>query len=193
MIGLYGIPPLGVIFQSGTGNITTFDDLRKTTRARWGVHEIFQGKPQLEYAGAELIELSFSMNFIKPMTTDPTAAMFILEEMMDLAIPGPFVVGLKPMGRGMSLFVMEELEENPKYFFQGGGIIGASVQVKLKEYPDNFLNTLLGALGGLGGFNPANFNPDVVAPEVPELVNNEAAAALPAVKPITSVAIASRL
>jgi phage protein U len=145
MIGLYGT----ILFHSGTGSITTFDELKKTVSARWETHEIFQDKPLLEYGGPQLIEVSFSMCFIKPMTMDPTAGIIALQQIMDLALPLPLILGVLPVGRGSSLFVMTELEVNPKYFFQGGSIMGAAVEVKLKEYVEgNILNSLQKLMGG---------------------------------------------
>jgi hypothetical protein len=114
MIGLYG----PVFFHSGSTGLTTFDAMKKTVTARWGVHEVWLDKPMLEYAGPELIEISFTMELIKPFTTDPLGMIILLEETMDLAIPYPLVIGLKPMGRGMSLFVLTSLTHEMKYFYR---------------------------------------------------------------------------
>jgi phage protein U len=153
-----------VVFGTFGGAVSTFDELKKTVSARWGTHEIWQGKPILEYAGASLIELTFKMELIKPYTVDPKSAITMLQEIMDLAIPLPLIIGLFPMGRGLSLFVMESLEIELKYFFQGGGILGASANVKLKEYPNPpLINTLRAALGG-GDTAPATDTAATAAP-----------------------------
>jgi phage protein U len=194
MLGLYG----PVFFTTIFGGVNTFDDLKKTTSTRWGTHELWQQLPLLEYTGPHLIELSFKMNFILPITTDPAGAMFLLEQMQYSATPYPLVIGLMPMGRGPSLFVMESLEENPKYFFRGGSIIGASVEVKLKEYPISFgLNNLLSALGGAFGSSTPT---DVVGAALPAAVVSTEQAAAATASPVvanlpapTNVAIASRL
>jgi Phage P2 GpU len=149
MIGMYG----PIFFTTGV----VVDNMKKTVGARWGTHEIWQGKPILEYAGASLIELSFQLQLLKPFTIDPLAAIITLQEIMDLATPLPLILGVFPMGRGLSLFVMESLEVEPLYFFQGGGILGANCEVKLKEYPDpGLINSLLAALGGQGSQSTAD-------------------------------------
>jgi phage protein U len=181
-----------IVFGTSHGVVSTFNDLKKTVSARWSTHEVFGDKPMLEYAGPELISLTFEMELITPVTINPTATIVQLQEIMDLAIPLPLVIGKIPMGRDASLFVMESLDVNPEYFFRGGTIMGAKVNVTLKEYPTNFvsslLNALKGAVGGLlGGLIPANVK---AATPIAQLAT-EAAAAAPA--KITSVAIASRM
>lgn len=164
-IGTYG----PIIFGTGPTGVLTFDNFKKTVTARWGTHEVYQDKPLLEYAGPNLIEVAFTMGLISPITSDPTAAIVTLQETMDLALPYPLTIGMLPVGRDASLFILESLEVNPKYFYRGGTIIGAEVAVKLKEYPTNFISTLLQALGGLfgGGGAASTVAPDIQAPSNP--------------------------
>jgi hypothetical protein len=148
MIGLYG----PIFFHSGTTGLTTFDALKKTVTGRWGNHDVWMSKPLLEYSGPQLIEISFRMELIKPVTVDPLMTIVMLEEIMDFAMPLPLVIGMKPMGRGSSLFVLTSLSHEMKYFYRNGGLMGASVEVQLKEYPDTFtISNLMKALGGLFG------------------------------------------
>lgn len=173
MIGLYG----PVVFGTTGAGVSTFDDMHKTVSARWGVHEVFGAKPMLEYSGPQLIELTFSMDLITPATVNPTSTITMLQEIMDLAIPLPLVIGSMPMGRDASLFVMQSLEVIPEYFFRKGTIMGAKVQVSLKEYPTNIISSLLNALGGaLGGLIPGN----VQAPTSTALIGTENAGIAPA-------------
>jgi hypothetical protein len=124
--------------------------MSKTVTARWGDHAIHLDKPLLEYSGPQLIELSFKMELVKPFTADPLGTIIVLEEIMDLAIPLPLIVGMKPMGRGFSLFVLTSLKHQMKYFYRGGGLMGASVEVELKEYPTTIsISSLTRALGGV--------------------------------------------
>lgn len=146
MIGLYG----PIFFQSGNP-VTTFDNMKKTVTARWGSHEVWLDKPLLEYSGPQLIEVSFTMELITPFTADPLGTVILLEETMDLAIPYPLIIGMKPMGRGMSLFVMTSLSSQPKHFYRNGSWLGCSVEVQLKEYPNISLSNLMQALGGVFG------------------------------------------
>jgi hypothetical protein len=128
--------------------------MKKTVTARWGDHPIHLSKPLLEYAGPQLIEITFRMELIKPFTVDPLMTIIMLEEIMDLATPLPLIIGMKPMGRGLSLFVLSSLSHEMKYFYRGGGLLGASVEVQLKEYPMSpaaLLNSLSKALGGVFG------------------------------------------
>ena len=151
MIGVYG-----PIFFTPGNPVTTFDNMKKTVTARWGEHEVWLGMPLLEYAGPKLIEVSFTMELIKPFTMDPMGAVTILEGMMDSATPAPLIVGMKPMGRGMSMFVMTSLSSQPKFFYRGGEWMGCSVEVQLKEYPstsspNNLMQALGGAFSGITG------------------------------------------
>jgi hypothetical protein len=148
MIGLYGT----IFFHSGSTGLSTFNEMRKTVTARWNDHPVHMSKPLLEYSGPQLIEVTFRMELIKPFTVDPLSTIITLEEIMDLAIPLPLIIGMKPMGRGVSLFVLTNLQHEMKYFYRDGGLLGASVEVQLKEYPDTFtISNLMRALGGLFG------------------------------------------
>jgi phage protein U len=147
MIGLYG----PILFHSGTTGLQTFDEMKKTVTARWGTHDVWLQKPLLEYSGPQLIEITFRMELIKPFTADPLMSIIMLEEIMDLATPLPLVIGMKPMGRGLSMFVLTSLSHQMKYFYRNGGLLGASVEVQLKEYVSNPLSNLMKALGGLFG------------------------------------------
>jgi phage protein U len=169
MIGLYG----PIFFQSGSTNLSTFDGLKKTVTARWGSHEVWMDKPMLEYSGPQLIEVNFTMELIKPFTVDPLATVILLEETMDLAVPYPLIIGMKPMGRGMSLFVLTSLSHQPKYFYRSGQWLGCSVEVQLKEYPNISLSNLIQALGGAFSNDPA---PDVQAGSLPSSVSQPEAA-----------------
>jgi anti-sigma factor ChrR (cupin superfamily) len=55
----------------------------------------------------------------------------------------------------MSLFVLTSLTHEMKYFYRDGGLLGASIDVQLKEYPNISLNSLVQALGGVFGNSPA--------------------------------------
>jgi len=166
MTGIYG----PIVFGTGYGG-NDFQDMRKTVSARWLSHEVHLNKPLLEYGGPQLIEVEFTMKWMLPISGDPVSAIFILQEIMDLALPLPLFIGLLPVGRGSSLFVMQELQISPKYFVQGGVLIGADAQVHLKEYVDTLaLNSLLQALGA------GNTASDVNAGSLPtDMVNTESA------------------
>lgn len=147
MTGMYG----PIIFGTGYGG-NDFQDMRKSVSARWLSHEVHASKPLLEYGGPQLIEIQFRMKWCLPISGDPTQTIFILQEIMDLAVPLPLVMGMFPMGRGSSLFVMTELSWNPNYFFRDGAMIAADADVHLKEYVDSVSpSSLFSALGGLGG------------------------------------------
>jgi hypothetical protein len=191
MIGMYG----PIFFEAATSP----EGIKKTVGARWGTHELWRAKPLLEYAGPSLIGLEFKMIFIKPFTADPLAMVILLEETMDLALPYPLILGIKPMGRGASLFVMEDLTVSPQYFFQGGAFLGVEVEVKLKEYPDNLISTLLAALGGVFGGGGATgtvtvgqLTQDVSAGAMPATLAQPETAAVSSAQQIVSVAQASR-
>jgi hypothetical protein len=62
------------------------------------------------------------------------------------AMAAPLIVGGKPMGPGLSLFVITEIHEKHKTWLKGGRLIAVELDVTFKEYIP-FAEGLLSALG----------------------------------------------
>ena len=134
MIGVFGLTP-PIIFGASPLGTVTFEDMSKTQEARWADHEVHLSLPLSEFIGPNLSEIEFTMNFIQGWTMDPTLGIIAVETAINLSLPGPLIIGLKPMGRGMSLFTIRSIVEKPKFFQpNNGSILAATIGVKLKEY-----------------------------------------------------------
>jgi Phage P2 GpU len=128
--GAYG----SIIFGRARGRINTFYEIKKRSEGRYGAHMVHLRKPLLEWAGNDLlaIELGFALN--AAWCGDPNIILAEWHFYHENAIPAPLIVGGKPLGPGLSLFVVEGLEELHKYWLPGGQLLAVELHTSFKEY-----------------------------------------------------------
>jgi Phage P2 GpU len=128
--GAYG----SIIFGKTQGRINTFYEVKRHYEGRYGEHMVHLRKPLLEWAGNGLVAIEFGFNLNAAWCGDPNELLAQWHFYHENAIAAPLIVGGKPMGPGLSLFVVEHLEELHKYWLAGGQLIGVELHVSFKEY-----------------------------------------------------------
>jgi len=144
MEGLYG----AIVFGRAQGRIETFHEIDRKYEGRYGVHNVHLRKPLLEWAGNGLVEITMKISLNAAWCGDPLPLLAQWHFFHENAICAPLVVGTKPMGPGLSLFVITELNEHHKHWLKGGQLIAVELDVTFKEYIP--FTDLLGSLGALG-------------------------------------------
>jgi hypothetical protein len=147
--GLYG----AVIFGRLQGRIMTFHEIDRKYRGRFTAHMPHLRKPLLEWAGNDLVEIEMKVHLNAAWCGDPLPLLALWHLFHENAISAPLIIGGKPMGPGLSLFVITELHEHHKHWLQGGRLIAVELGVTFKEYIP-FSEGLLSMFGlpDLGGF-----------------------------------------
>ena len=134
MIGFLG----SVVFEVSSGGgplgikAFSFRDFKKTKGAHFAEHEVFGGKPLLEFTGIKTNTVSLSINLSASMGISPSEKIATLTDMCNAGKAVPLVIGSEVMG----LWVITDLGESWDCVDSKGNLVSAVVSVELKEYPD---------------------------------------------------------
>lgn len=146
--GIYGV----IQFGKAQGRIHTFHEIERKYTGRFTSHMVHLRKPLLEWAGNDLVEITMKVNINASWAGDPIPLLAQWHFFHENALAMPLIVGGKPMGPGLSLFVITELKETHKHWLRGGKLIAVELEATFKEYIA-FSEGLFAALGipGFGG------------------------------------------
>lgn len=147
--GIFG----AIIFGRNGRRIHTFYEITRKYSGRYGSHMVHLRKPLLEWAGNDLIEVDMKINLQSTWCGDPLPILAEYHLFHENALAAPLIVGGKPMGPGLSMFVMTDLHETHKNWLAGGRLIGVEIDVSFKEYIPFAEGVLsqLGIPGFIGG------------------------------------------
>lgn len=134
MIGIMG----SVMFEvSGGGGLLgvrafTYRDLQRQRAAKYATHEVFGGKPLLEFTGLDSDSFTLKLRLDAAMGVDPASKIDEIIGMMEAGLSVPVTLGGEPQG----LYVVESVSEAWDVVENKGKIVAATLTVHLKEYPD---------------------------------------------------------
>ena len=126
MIASYG----DVVFNVSAEQVKTFGDFSRETRIKFAKHEIYNGKPVLQYTGAENCTVSMSIQLRAGLGVNPKQEIEKLREMATAGEEKPLVIGEEILGK----YVLENISEEREHIDNKGNLINANVKIKLTEY-----------------------------------------------------------
>lgn len=146
--GIFG----AIQFGRARGRIMTFHEVERKYQGRFSSHEVHLRKPLLEWAGNDLVKISMKVNLDAAWCGDPLPILAEWHFFHENALAAPLVIGSKPMGPGLSLFVITEMSESHKHWLKGGRLLAVELSIEFQEYIA-FSEGLLSSLGipGFGG------------------------------------------
>jgi hypothetical protein len=146
--GIYG----SVIFGRAMGRIHTFHEIERKYTGRFTSHMVHLQKPLLEWAGNDLITIEIKVNLDASWCGNPLPILAEWHFYHENALSAPLIIGGRPMGPGLSLFVIVDMHEAHKHWLVGGRLLAVELSITLKEYIP-FASGLLSSLGipGFGG------------------------------------------
>jgi phage protein U len=130
LLGTFG----DIVFEVSDERVKTFDGYNRQGQARYASHEVLGRKPILEYLGAALDQVSFSMKLNAGLGVNPVEELAKLRKMLNGGQAARLVIGGKPQGEDK--WVLESLSETYDYLDNKGNVIVATVNLTLKEYID---------------------------------------------------------
>jgi hypothetical protein len=128
--GLFG----AIIFGRNMGAIHTFYEIDRDYKGRFGTHMVHLRKPLLEWAGNDLVKIDMRLKLNASWCGDPNKILAEWHFFHENAMAAPLIVGGKPMGPGLSLFVITELKEHHKHWLRGGRLIAVELDAHFEEY-----------------------------------------------------------
>lgn len=112
--------------------VLTFDGYKRSGGGRWATHEIIGQKPVLEFVGAGLEEVSFSMLLHAGLGISPNDELRKLRQMRDEGVVCLLVVGEQQVTENK--LVLQKLDEDHRVFDGSGQVLSAAVNVNFVEY-----------------------------------------------------------
>src|SRR5215471_13889339 len=148
--GIYG----ALIFGRAMGRIMTFHEINRKYKERYGAHMVHLRKPLLEWAGNDLVEIDMGVNLDGSWCGDPQPLLEQWHVYEAGALAAPLIVGGRPMGPGLSLFVIDSLTEHHKHWLPGGQLLAVELSISFREYiPFVEQDAALSPMAGFSGFN----------------------------------------
>ena len=134
MIGIMGTVMFEVSGGEGPLGVRafTFHDLKRQRAAKYAAHEVFGGKPLLEFTGLESGSFTLQIRLDAALGVDPAEKIDQIAGMLEAGQEIPLVLGGSPQG----LYVIESVSEAWNVVESKGKIVSATLGVQLKEYPD---------------------------------------------------------
>jgi phage protein U len=125
-IGTFG----EIVFETSRTRIRTFDEFKRTSKARFAEHAVTGRKPVLEFLGSELDEVSLQMMFATSLGVTPSVEIDTLRQVLHSGEEQNLVVGGYNFGR----FALTSMDEDWQKFDGKGRLLVAAVSIKLKEF-----------------------------------------------------------
>jgi len=125
-IGTFG----EIVFETSRTRIRTFDEFKRSSKARFAEHAVTGRKPVLEFLGPELDEVSLQTMFATSLGVVPADEIDVLRKVLNSGEDQNLVVGGYNFGR----FVLTSMEEDWQKFDGKGHLLVAAVSLGLKEF-----------------------------------------------------------
>jgi Phage P2 GpU. len=148
--GIFG----AIQFGRAHGRIMTFEEIERKYTGRFTTHMVHLRKPLLEWAGNDILKITMKVNLDAAWCGDPLPLLAQWHFFHENALAAPLIVGSKPMGPGLSLFVITEMSETHKHWLRRGRLIAVELSISFEEYIPftEGLFSMLGIPGFGGGF-----------------------------------------
>ena len=121
-----------LVFECSSERVFTFDDYKRESKARYAKHELINQSPALEFLGADVGEITFSMIFSDSLGVDPAQEAQRVRDLCEYGVADFLIIGNEVFGDNM--WVIERFEEEAKAFDESARIILSSIKVTPKEY-----------------------------------------------------------
>lgn len=128
MIGSFGTE---LIFETSDARVLTPSGFSRTVKGRWNSHAIIGGKPQSEFAGADLQGVTFDLRLWAGLGVRPRQMLAVLERLVETGSAEALIIGGIPLGE---MWVITDTSEAWDMMMSGGELYSASVTLTLQEY-----------------------------------------------------------
>jgi hypothetical protein len=129
MEGVFGTITFGKV-----AGVRTFFDIHKKSSGRFNDHPVHLQKPRLERAGNDLIEIKMKMVLNAAWSGDPHRHLALFHFYQENNLAAPLIIGGKPLGPLMSMFVITDLVEHHTHWLRVGQLLRATLDISFLEY-----------------------------------------------------------
>ncbi len=121
-----------IIFETSDSRILTYSKFNKTVKGRWAKHEVIMQKPRSEFVGADLQEVTFSINVNAMYGVKPNQIITELERIVETGEVNVFVLGGKLVGGGN--WIIPQISEAYNKQMRDGELLSATIDITMQEY-----------------------------------------------------------
>ncbi|BAL83375.1 putative phage protein [Selenomonas ruminantium subsp. lactilytica TAM6421] len=121
----------------------TFDEYKRSFKARIAKHDIIASKPVLEFQGPDITTLTLGIKLRKWLGVNPESCLEILRSYCETGEVLTFVVSGKPVGKK---WLIESVEATATHYIDGT-VAGLDVNLSMQEYYEATTNSRI--LGGV--------------------------------------------
>ncbi len=119
-----------ITFEVNADRVRTWQDLRRTAEGRWHTHDVYQGKPKLEFLGPGLSTLTLAVRLDIDRGLIPRDELRLMRKQMNAGAVLQFTVGGDLVGD----FVLKGVSEELRRVNRDGVLTAATANLTLEEY-----------------------------------------------------------
>lgn len=119
-------------FEVREDKILTFNNMQRTSSARWTKHDIIGKIPYSEFLGVDLGSITLPIKLIAAADLKPYAILEQMRKCVEEGTPLTFVIGGHKIG--MYQWVITQMSETWNKVYSGGQLASADVNLTLQEY-----------------------------------------------------------
>lgn len=128
IVGAFG----PIVFSVSSDVVRTFRNGSRERGTTFATHEPIGHPPRLEPTSRELDQVKLEIELDHDLGTSPAVELVALNELMDLQMPWPLILGPVPMGE----YVLTKISEEWKRFTRAGVLAKVAISVSLLEDSD---------------------------------------------------------
>lgn len=122
-----------IVFEVNDDRKLTFSGMSYNVGARTSVHNRINGRPLIEYQGAENEEISLTIKLSAFLGINPRKSMYKLNDMCREGVPLRLVIGKTHFGKYK--WLITKVSSTMEHISNRGQLLSITTKITLKEYP----------------------------------------------------------
>lgn len=122
-----------IVFEVNDDRKLTFSGMSYNVGARTSVHNRINGRPLIEFLGAENEEISLTIKLSAFLGINPRKSMYKLNDMCREGVPLRLVIGKTHFGKYK--WLITKVSSTMEHISNRGQILSITTKITLKEYP----------------------------------------------------------
>ena len=121
-----------IVFEVNDDRKLTFSGMSYNVGARTSVHNRINGRPLIEYQGAENEEISLTIKLSAFLGINPRKSMYKLNDMCREGVPLRLVIGKTHFGKYK--WLITKVSSTMEHISNRGQLLNITAKITLKEY-----------------------------------------------------------
>ena len=119
-----------ITFETNADKVRTWQEARRSGPARWATHDVWAGKPVLEFIGPGLAQITLSVRLDITKGVVPRDELRKMRDARDTGAVNQFTIGGSLVGD----FIIKDVAESWRHMTGKGVLLVADAELMLEEY-----------------------------------------------------------